>query len=66
MIDKMIDEMVYEAKARLHWYIDGIGQHGLSSELFSSLSTERIVEIYNIEMKYFRPCHQELVNKLPE
>jgi hypothetical protein len=65
-MNNWLDKMVYEAKARLHWYIDGIGQHGLSSELFSSLSTERIVEIYNVEMKYFRPCDQELVNKIPE
>jgi hypothetical protein len=54
-MNNWLDDMVYEAKARLRWYIDGIGQHGLSSELFSSLSTERIVEIYNVEMKYFRP-----------
>jgi hypothetical protein len=49
-----IDKMIYEAQQRLSWYINGIGIHGLSPELFSRLSTERIVEIYNIEMSFFK------------
>ena len=49
-----IDELIYESQQRLNWFIDGIGQHGLTPELFSTLSTERIVEIYNVEMSYFR------------
>jgi hypothetical protein len=48
-----IDKMIYEAQQRLSWYINGIGIHGLSPELFSRLSTERIVEIYNVEMSFF-------------
>jgi hypothetical protein len=57
-MNNWLDDMVYEAKARLRWYINGIGQHGLSSNLFANLSTERIVEIYNVEMEYFRPDKQ--------
>jgi hypothetical protein len=49
-----MDEMIYEAQQRLSWYINGIGIHGLSPELFSRLSTERIVEIYNVEMSFFK------------
>jgi len=49
-----IDKMIYEAKQRIAWYIDGIDKHGLSRQLFSGLSTERIVELYNVEMSYFR------------
>ena len=49
-----IDKLIYESQQRLKWFIDGIGIHGLSPELFSKLSTERIVELYNVEMSYFR------------
>ena len=49
-----LEALFYEAKQRINWFIDGMNQHGLSPELFSKLSTERIVEIYNIEMSYFR------------
>jgi len=48
-----IDELIYESQQRLNWFIDGIGLHGLTPELFSKLSTERIVELYNVEMSYF-------------
>lgn len=49
-----LEALFYEAKQRINWFIDGMNQHGLSPELFSKLSTERIVEIYNVEMSYFR------------
>ena len=49
-----IDNLIYESRQSLEWFIDGIGIHGLSPELFSKLSTERIVELYNVEMSYFR------------
>ena len=48
-----LEQMVYETTQRVNWYIRGIGIHGLSPELFSNLSTERIVELYNVEMSYF-------------
>ena len=43
----------YEAKQRLKWFIDGYFIHCLGS-LFSKMSTERICELYNVEMSYFR------------
>ena len=49
-----MDDLVYESEQRIKWYIQGIGLHGLSPELFSKLTTERIVEIYNVDMSYFR------------
>jgi hypothetical protein len=49
-----MEEIIYESKQRITWYIRGIGQHGLTPQLFSGLSTERIVELYNVEMSYFR------------
>ena len=49
-----IDEKIYEMQQRYCWYINGIGQHGLSWKQFRNLSTERIVEIYNVEMSYFK------------
>jgi hypothetical protein len=50
-----LDEIIYEAQQRLRWFIYGIGIHGLTPELFSKMSTERIVELYNIEMSFFKP-----------
>jgi hypothetical protein len=49
-----VDAALYEARQRCHWYIDGYFLHGLTPELFSSLSTERICEIYNVEIDYFK------------
>ena len=49
-----IDKMIFEAQQRLSWYINGIGIHGISPELFSKMPTERIVELYNVEMSFFR------------
>ena len=50
-----LDAIIYETQQRLRWFIDGIGVHGLTPELFSKIPTERIVELYNIEISYFRP-----------
>jgi hypothetical protein len=43
----------YEAQQRLKWFIDGYFIHCLGS-LFSKISTERICEIYNIDLDFFR------------
>lgn len=48
-----LDKKIYETKKRFEWYISGIGIHGLSWDLFLSMPTERIVELYNVEMSYF-------------
>jgi len=44
----------FEAKKRLEFLIDGYFTHCLGT-LFSKISTERLCEIYNVEMEYFRP-----------
>tara|TARA_R110000772_G_scaffold17946_3_gene49944 strand:+ start:111013 stop:111186 length:174 start_codon:yes stop_codon:yes gene_type:complete len=48
------DKLVYEANQRSKWFIEGYFIHNLGN-LFSKLSTERICELYNVELKYFRP-----------
>jgi hypothetical protein len=50
-----MEDMIYETQKRIEWYIQGIGIHGLTPQLMKGLSTERICEIYNIELEYFRP-----------
>lgn len=52
MIDS--EKLEYEALRRLDFLIDGYFIHCLENK-FSKLSTERICEIYNVELKYFRP-----------
>ena len=49
-----MDEKLYELQQRMFWFIDGIGIHGLTWELFGNIPTERIVELYNIELNFFR------------
>ena len=49
-----IDKIEYEGLKRLEWFIDGYNTHCLNS-LFTKMSTERICELYNVELKYFRP-----------
>ena len=50
----ILDKMEYEAIQRLKWFIDGYYINNLGS-LFTKLTTERICELYNVELKYFRP-----------
>ncbi len=45
---------LFEAKQRCFWFIDGLGKHGLTVELFSQMSTETICELYNVDINYFR------------
>ena len=49
-----MNEKLYELQQRMFWYINGIGIHGLTWELFRGLSTERLVELYNVELSYFK------------
>jgi hypothetical protein len=44
----------YEAYQRVKWFIYGIDIHGLSPELFAKIPTERLCELYNVELTYFR------------
>ena len=50
-----IDEQIYEATQRIKWFIDGYFIHCIPASMWSSVTTERIVELYNVEMEYFRP-----------
>lgn len=50
----IINEEIYEAQQRLTWFIYGIGIHGLPPELFSKISTERLCELYNVELNFFK------------
>ena len=49
-----IDKIAYEANQRIKWFVDGYFILNLGN-LFSKLSTERICELYNVEITYFRP-----------
>lgn len=55
LLDHSIDRIVFEHERRIKWFLAGQGIHGLSPKLFSGLSTERLVELYNVEMVYFKP-----------
>ena len=49
----VIEKVEYGATQRLKWFLDGYFIHGLG-KLFSKISTERICELYNVELNYFR------------
>lgn len=49
-----LEAELYEARQRCFWFIEGLGIHGLTPEIFGSISTERLCEIYNIEISFFR------------
>jgi hypothetical protein len=49
------DEQLYEAKQRMRWFINGYFIHCIPANMWNRLTTERIVELYNVEMDYFRP-----------
>lgn len=50
----MDKELEYEAIKRLEWFIEGYFIHYLG-DLFRKIPTERICELYNVELQYFRP-----------
>jgi len=49
-----LEKLEYESLRRLDFLINGYFNHCLGS-LFHKLNTERICELYNIELSYFRP-----------
>lgn len=51
---KNLDDMFFESKQRIEWFINGININGLSAKLFSKILTERIVELYNVKMSFFK------------
>jgi hypothetical protein len=51
--DQKIENIIYEHEQRVNWFVRGINRHCLSGKIFSKIPTERIVELYNVEMDYF-------------
>ena len=58
-IDDMVDAMIYESKQRFKWFYNGMNIHCIPLDLFSKISTERLCELYNIEISYFKLCMQK-------
>lgn len=55
MTQQDIDDRFICAQRRINWWVDGMFIHGIPSNLFAKMPTERIVELYNVEMSYFKP-----------
>jgi len=53
LIAQDIERRLFEIQQRLNWFIDGIGIHGLTWDLFHNISTERLIELYNVDKEYF-------------
>jgi hypothetical protein len=49
-----IFEELYEKQQILKWLIDGKEIHGLPLNAVSYLNKERICELYNMELNYFK------------
>ena len=54
MVNRDIDIQSYRFTQKLKWFISGIGQHGISWDLFDGLTPERICELYNVDKSYFK------------
>lgn len=54
MLEATWSDETYESLQRVRWFVRGIGIHGLSPELFAKIPTERLCELYNVEMGYFK------------
>lgn len=52
-VDKYIEKLNEKLKI-MHWLIDGSEIHGLSLAYVSFLTKERICELYNVELEYFK------------
>ncbi len=50
----MIDEELYELKQRLEWFINGIGIHCISWDLFHVMTADNICRLYNVDPSYFK------------
>lgn len=49
-----LDDALFEAQQRCNWFIDGMNKTGLTVEIFKNISTERLCELYNIDINYFK------------
>lgn len=52
-VQKHIDELNV-TKRILNWKIDGQFIHGIHPNTFLGLTAERICELYNVEISYFK------------
>ena len=48
------DLLEYEIRQRMKWFLDGYFTHNIGGNM-STTSTERICELYNVDMSFFRP-----------
>lgn len=54
LTDQDFEDMFYSISQRMKWFINGIGIHGLTWHLFDCMSNERLCELYNMDMNYFK------------
>jgi hypothetical protein len=43
-----MEKEIFRRIKMLHWYIDGIGIHGISWDLYDSLTPDWVTENYNV------------------
>lgn len=61
-----IDRIIFEHTRRIEWWLGGPEIHCIPSNLFVKMPTERIVELYNVEMSFFRPRNLNTVKPITE
>lgn len=49
-----LEAWAYELKQRIKWWCDGINIHCLSLDVFWKTPTERICELYNVDLSFFK------------
>lgn len=49
-----LNEWRFEQKKRLEWWCSGINIHCIPFYLFINISTDRLCELYNVELNYFK------------
>ena len=53
MSEEQINNKIYKAQRKLNWLINGCGVHCIPTDLWTGLTVERIVELYNVDIDYF-------------
>lgn len=53
MTNNEIEYAIYRAQRKLKWLIDGWQVHCIPTDLWSGLTIERIIELYNVDESYF-------------
>jgi len=65
MMKMVIEKKLFEIQQRLNWFIDGIGIHGLTLELFRKIPTKTLTKLYNIDNQYFNYySYNNFINQL--